>query len=70
MLVQEGKFDKDNLGRTGKDKDYFLQVLREQGCVDEKKVLVMTVDGQGKIYLQKKGEPYQVFHLHWQEQLW
>lgn len=70
MLIQEGKFDKENVERTGKDKNYFLGVLREQGCSDEKKVLVMTVDGNGKIYLQKRGEKYQIFHLNWQTALW
>ena len=70
MLVQEGKFDEENIQRTGKDKAYFLDVLRGQGCVDEKKVLVMTIDGNGKIYLQKREEKYQVLHLDWQTPLW
>ena len=70
MLIQEGKFDEENVKRTGKEKGYFLEVLREQGCVDEKKVLVMTVDGNGKIYLQKRGEQYQIFYLDWQTTLW
>ncbi len=70
ILIQEGKFDKENVKRTGKDKAYFLDILQEQGCVDEKKVLVMTVDGNGKIYLQKKGEKYQILNLDWQKSLW
>jgi uncharacterized membrane protein YcaP (DUF421 family) len=70
MLVQEGKFDDENLQRTGKDKGYFLDILKGQGCVDEKKVLVMTVDGNGKIYLQKRGEKYKTLQLDWQNTLW
>ena len=70
MLVQEGKFDEENLRRTGKDKGYFLDVLKGQGCVDEKKVLVLTVDGNGKIYLQKRGEKYKTLQLNWQTVLW
>ncbi len=69
-LIQEGLFDEKNLHLTGKTKSYFLDILREQGCVDIKKVLVMTIDGKGKMYLQKKGEKYQVLHLNWQKQLW
>ena len=30
----------------------------------------MTVDGNGRVYLQKKGEKYEVFTLDWQETLW
>ena len=30
----------------------------------------MTVDGNGKAYLQKKGKKYEVFELQWEEKLW
>ena len=30
----------------------------------------MTVDGDGKVYLQQKGKKYEVFHLDWKEKLW
>ena len=51
ILVDEGKFDEKNVALTEHDKEYFLDVLRGQGCVELKKVLVMTVDGDGKVYL-------------------
>ena len=70
ILIQEGKFDEKNLLKSGKDKAYFLDVLRGQGCDEIKKVLVMTVDGNGKIYLQKRGEKYKTLQLDWQEALW
>lgn len=70
MLIDEGTFDKKNLKLTGKDKEYFLDVLKKYGCKNEKKVLVMTVDGNGKVYLQKKGEKYQVFSLDWEQPVW
>ncbi len=70
LLIDEGKFDKKNLEYTGREKEYFLEILRGQGCVDLKKVLVMTVDGNGKVYFQQKGEKYKVFQLDWKEQLW
>ena len=70
LLINEGKFDEKNLKYTQRDKAYFLDVLRGQGCDELKKVLVMTVDGNGKVYLQNKGEKYRVFELEWQEQLW
>ncbi len=70
ILIQEGKFDEKNLAQTGKDKAYFLDVLRGQGCDEPQKVLVMTVDGNGKIYLQKRGEKYKTLQLDWQTALW
>ncbi len=70
ILVDEGKFDDTNVQRTGKTRDYFLGILKEQGCDDVKKVLVMTVDGGGKVYLQKKGEKYKTFALDWKEKVW
>ena len=70
ILVDEGKFDEKNVALTGRDKEYYLDVLRGQGCVELKKVLVMTVDGDGKVYLQEKGKKYKVFHLDWEKPLW
>lgn len=70
VVIDEGKFDKKNLEQTQRDKDYFLRILKERGCPNEKKVLIMTVDGDGKVYMQKKGSKYEVFHLDWKEKLW
>ena len=70
ILIDEGKFDKENLRLTGRDKSYFLDILRKQGCKSEKKVLVMTVDGNGKAYFQRKGEKYKVLELGWEEKIW
>ncbi len=70
IIVDEGKFDEKNVGLTKKDKAYYLEVLRGHGCDELKKVLVMTVDGNGKAYLQEKGKKYKVFHLNWEEELW
>ena len=70
ILIDEGKFVKENLRLTGRDKSYFLDILRKQGCKSEKKVLVMTVDGNGKAYFQKKGEKYKVLELGWEEKIW
>lgn len=70
IIIDEGKFDKRNLQLTKRDKEYYLNILRGQGCKDIKRVLVMTVDGNGKVYMQQKGEKYKVFHLDWKEKLW
>lgn len=70
VIVDEGKFDGKNLALTGKSKDYFRDVLKERGCKNEKQALVLTVDGNGKCYLQKKKQKYEVFSLDWKEALW
>ena len=63
IVISEGKFDKKNLQRIGKNQQYFLDILRAQDCDELKKVLVLTVDGNGKAYFQQKGEKYKVFHF-------
>ncbi len=70
IIVDEGKFDEKNVAFTRRDKGYYLNVLRGQGCDELERVLVMTVDGNGKTYLQLKGEKYKVFGLGWEETLW
>lgn len=70
IVIDEGKFDDKNLEQTQRKQAYFLQILKERGCKDIKQVLIMTVDGNGKVYLQRKGKKYEVFHLDWKENLW
>ena len=70
IIIDEGKFEEKNLEQTKRDKAYYIDILREHGCDDEKKVLVMTVDGNGKVYLQITGEKYKVIRLDWEEKLW
>ena len=70
ILIDEGKFDEKNVALTKRDKDYYRNVLKEQGCKELERILLMMVDGNGKVYLQQKGKKYQVFHLPWEEKLW
>ena len=70
IVIDEGKFDTKNIEQTGRSKEYFKNILKTQGCPNEKQVLVMTVDGNGKVYLQRKGKKYTVFHLDWKEKAW
>lgn len=70
VIIDEGKFDPKNLEQTQRDQQYFLNILKERGCLDIKQVLIMTVDGDGKVYMQQKGKKYEVFRLEWKEKLW
>lgn len=69
-IVDEGKFDEKNIALTGRDKTYYWDVIRGQGCDKLDSVLVLTVDGNGKAYLQIKGKPYAVLQLGWEKRLW
>ncbi len=70
ILIDEGKFDEKNIALTQKDKGYYLDVLQKLGCKKLKRVLIMTVDGNGKVYFQQKGEKYKVINLPWGKTLW
>ena len=70
VLIDEGKFDPKNAERTGKSKEYYKELLKEKGCKDFKSVLIMTIDGNGKVYLQPRGQKYQTFTLGWEKSLW
>ena len=67
IIISGGKFDKKNIALTGKDEKYYRDFLQAQGCKSPDKVLVMTVDGNGKGYLQERGKKYKVFSLDWKE---
>ncbi|MBQ4053692.1 MAG: DUF421 domain-containing protein, partial [Clostridia bacterium] len=70
IIVDEGKFIDKNVALTKQSESYYKEILRGQGCDELKKVLVMTVDGEGKVYLQRKGQKYKTFRLDWAEKLW
>ena len=69
VLIDEGKFDDKNVDLTERDRKYYLDILKENGF-SLPRMLVMTVDGNGKAYLQQKGEKYRTLHLAWEKQLW
>ena len=70
VIIDEGKFDDKNIAMTQKSREYYLNVLKQNGCKDLKKVLVLTVDGNGKAYMQQKGKKYKVLNLDWGKTLW
>ena len=41
----------------------FCDLLKKNGCADYKKVLILTMDGNGKIYFQQKGEKFKILHI-------
>lgn len=63
VIIDNGCFDEKNLAVAGLSRPFFEDVLRRQGVKTHKRVLVMTADGTGKIYLQIKGEKYRTFRV-------
>ena len=60
VIIDNGKYDEKNLEITGLGKSYFDNVLKKQKIRNIKKVLVLTADGTGKMYLQTKGEKFKI----------
>ena len=69
ILITEGNFDEKNLAFTRRSKEYYLDILKKHG-VKQKNVLVMTIDGNGRAYLQERGKKYQIIELKWEKTLW
>ena len=45
--------------------EFFDELLKKQGVKKVKKVLVLTADGKGKIYLQVKGEKFRTLQTEY-----
>lgn len=60
IIIDEGKFEEKNVLLSGKTREEFCRVLRENGCDNYKKMLILTLDGNGKMYFQQKGEKFKI----------
>lgn len=58
-LVADGKIDAKNLAVAGIEKSAVEQFARKKGA-KIKNILVMTVDGNGRVYFQIKGKKYEI----------
>ena len=62
LLIDRGTPDKKNLNRCGFDEERLNKFLKEQNA-KLKEVVVMTVNGEGRTYFQKRGEKYKILKL-------
>lgn len=62
LLIDCGKTDKKNLALCGIEQDELDKFLSAQSA-KAREVLVMTVNGEGKVYFQKRGEKYKILEL-------
>ncbi len=63
VIIDNGTYDEKNLTLTGLGREFFDGILREHGVKKVKRVLVLTADGEGKMYLQQKGERCETFYV-------
>ena len=70
LLIHDGKIDEKNVALTGRTPSYFLDIVKQHGCKKLKELLVLTVDGNGKVYMQKRGEKFKTFTLNWEKPVW
>ena len=62
LILNNGKYEKNNLRRSGTDEAFFETILQGRGA-RRKDVFVLTLDGTGKIYMQCKGEKFRTFRV-------
>ena len=62
IVVDLGKADKENLSRCGFERESFKEFLKKQNA-REREVVAMTVNGEGRVYFQKKGERYKILNI-------
>ncbi len=62
IIIDNGRVDKTNLGIAGISPEQLKNFLKERGA-KARQVLVMTADGNGRVYFQKKGKPYTIENI-------
>lgn len=68
LIIENGKKNNKNMSLAGLSEEELDRVLSGEKT-GVKKVLVMTVDGNGRVYFQIKGKPYKILNCK-VEQKW
>lgn len=63
LIADKGKYNMKNVELTGIPTSFFEDMLRKQGIKNVKKVLALTIDGTGKVYLQEHGKKRRIFSV-------
>ena len=63
LIVDDGKFDEKNLSLTKTDRAFFEEIFRRRGIKSVRQVFVLTLDGSGKVYLQRRGKKFETFRV-------
>lgn len=62
LLIESGKPEEKNLTACGIDKTQLNEFLKAQNA-KLKEVVVMTVNSDGRVYFQKRGEKYKILNI-------
>lgn len=62
IVIDRGKLDKKNLEKCKIAKSDVYALLKEN-CAPIRSVIALTVDGNGRVYFQKRGEKYKILSL-------
>lgn len=61
MLICDGKIVKENLTLAKLSEEFLLENIKKAGAFKIKDVHILTIDNDGKIYVQPKNKPYTTF---------
>ncbi len=65
VIIDNGSYDTKNLEVLGLPREFFDDILKREGVKSEKRVLVLTADGTGKLYLQIKNEKFRTLNVEY-----
>ncbi len=58
IIVTKGKINKENLQKANIDENFILNEVKKVGIHSIKEILIMTINNNGKIYVQPKGKKF------------
>ena len=67
VVINDGKIVNKNLEILQIKKDELIKIVQSRNCKSIKRVGIMTIDGDGKIYFQKLKGKYEVFNVKLKE---
>ena len=66
-LIIDGKINKENLKTSNLSEKQFSKIIEKTKIKKIKDVLILTIDGNGKIYFQLKKGKFQIFNFPYNE---
>ncbi len=70
ILVTKGKSNKDNLKVAGVDDNFILEEVKKVGINSVKDILILTMDNNGKIYVQPKNKKFTTIQSNYKGGKW
>lgn len=68
-LISEGTINNANLKIANIDKDKVNEILKMVGTKNIKDIIILTLDGNGKVYFQSKKEHFKVFNIDYNKEV-